>query len=482
MGKDVVDQILFLVEKGDAHTSGIDAPYEAVIGAVKRLEMQERIVAEPDVIEKAVLTEEGERIVEEGSPEYIVWAIVREHGPVPERELEKRLSALAEPRRFVGVARMQGVKKGILKVVDGKVAPIGEQEDDVRKMLRTVQSGGALESEDLSEMRKRKLVQVKKTTHYILKKGKQFGADVESLISELTVLEIAKGNYRNRLKKYNFNVVTSTLKFGGALHPLARVRDEFKKIFLEMGFEEMETNRYVESSFWNFDALFQPQNHPSRSENDTFFIKRPATSRLPDEAYVKKVSDVHSAGGYGSVGYQTPWLEKEAKKMVLRTHTTAITARKLFIEEYAKKQKPIKLFSIDKVFRNESLDATHLAEFHQIEGVVGGRGLTISHLMGFMELFFKKMGMEKIRFKPAYNPYTEPSLEVFAYHKGLKKWIEVGNSGIFRPEMLRPMGFDEDFRIMGWGLSLERPAMIKYGLKNIRDLVGHKVSLDRIRS
>ena len=161
-------------------------------------------------------------------------------------------------------------------------------------------------------------------------------------------------------------------------------------------------------------------------------------------------------GGYGSVGYQTPWIEEEARKTVLRTHTTAITTRKLFME-HAKMQEPIKLFSNDKVFRNESLDATHLAEFHQIEGVVGGKGLTISHLMGFMELFFKKMGMEKIRFKLAYNPHTEPCLEVFAYHKGLGKWMEVGNSGMFRPEMLRPMGFDKDFKVIGWG-ALSRAA------------------------
>lgn len=481
MGSEVADLILSMVESGETHTADIDAPYGLVIGEVKRLEAQEKIAAEPVVVEGAAVTEEGERVISEGSPEYILWKTVSEGGAATEQELEKRLGVVAQPRKFVSVAKMCGIRKGMVRIVEGRIVPSGEWKDDVRQMLLALKEGHALEEEEVAELRKRKLVQIKKTTHYVLKRGPKFGKREEELISELAMLDIARGEYRHRLKKYNFSVVTSTLKFGGALHPLARVRDEFKRIFLEMGFEEMETNRYVETSFWNFDALFQPQNHPSRNENDTFFTKRPGSSRLPDGSYVKRVGDMHSVGGYGSVGYQTPWIEEEARKTLLRTHTTAITTRKLFME-YAKRQEPIKLFSIDKVFRNESLDATHLAEFHQVEGVVGGRGLTISHLMGFMELFFRKMGLEKIRFKPAYNPYTEPSLEVFAYHEGLKKWVEVGNSGMFRPEMLRPMGFDEDFRVIGWGLSLERPAMIKYGLKNIRDLVGHKVPLDRIRS
>ena len=157
--------------------------------------------------------------------------------------------------------------------------------------------------------------------------------------------------------------------------------------------------------------------------------------------------------------------------------------------------RPAKLFSIDRVFRNETMDATHLAEFHQVEGVVADRELTLADLigasacagsadeiliifLGFMRVFFKKMGIEKVRFKPAYNPYTEvrlfsshtpfhvfnthqPSLEIFAFHPMLNRWVEVGNSGMFRPEMLEPMGFPKDVRVHGWGLSLERPTMIR---------------------
>lgn len=139
------------------------------------------------------------------------------------------------------------------------------------------------------------------------------------------------------------------------------------------------------------------------------------------------------------------------------------------------------LFSIDRVFRNETLDATHLAEFHQIEGLVADRNLTLGHLIGILYAFFKKLGIEKLKFKPAYNPYTEPSMEIFSYHPGLKKWVEIGNSGMFRPEMLLPMGIPKDVNVIAWGLSLERPTMIKYGINNIRELIGHKVNLNMVQ-
>jgi len=130
------------------------------------------------------------------------------------------------------------------------------------------------------------------------------------------------------------------------------------------------------------------------------------------------------------------------------------------------------------VFRNETLDATHLAEFHQVEGLIADVDLTLGDLIGTMQTFYQRIGIEPIKFKPAYNPYTEPSMEIFGYSKEQKRWLEIGNSGVFRPEMLRPMGLPENVRVIAWGLSLERPTMIKYGFANIRDLFGHKVKLE----
>jgi phenylalanyl-tRNA synthetase alpha chain len=255
---------------------------------------------------------------------------------------------------------------------------------------------------------------------------------------------------------------------------------------MEMGFEEMPTNKWVESSFWNFDALFQPQSHPARDAHDTFFIKSPASTNAVPEDYYELVKHTHEKGGFGSIGYGCNFKREEAMKNLLRTHTTAISAQMLY--KLAKETqesgefKPKKYFSIDRVFRNEAMDATHLCEFHQVEGLVADKNLTLGNLIGTIKTFFEKIGITQLRFKPAYNPYTEPSMEIFGYHPELKKWTEIGNSGMFRPEMLLPMGLPEDVRVIAWGLSLERPTMIKYKIENIRDLFGHKADLNKQRN
>jgi len=264
--------------------------------------------------------------------------------------------------------------------------------------------------------------------------------------------------------------------------------------------------RFVDSGFWNFDALFVPQQHPARDLQDTFYVSDPPLADAPRadpiadaamdameaeatrnnpiplgskgldyEEYYKNVRAVHESGKYGSIGYRYPFTDAETRKLVLRTHTTAVST--YCLHRLARNPRPARYFSIDRVFRNETVDATHLAEFHQVEGVIADYNLTLGGLMAFLEGFFAKLGITNLRFKPAYNPYTEPSMEVFGYHQGLAKWVEIGNSGMFRPEMLESMGLPEDLRVYGFGLSLERPTMIKYKLSNIRDLLGHKVDL-----
>ena len=114
--------------------------------------------------------------------------------------------------------------------------------------------------------------------------------------------------------------------------------------------------------------------------------------------------------------------------------------------------------------------------------MVAGKELTLGNLVSVLEQFYQKLGVHQLRFKPAYNPYTEPSMEVFGYHEGLGKWVELGNSGMFRPEMLRPLGLPEDVRVIAWGLSTERPTMIKYKISDIRTLVGHGVDLKFIKN
>jgi len=334
-------------------------------------------------------------------------------------------------------------------------------------------------------LKKRKLVEEIAEKYFYITKGEKFNTSKEKLETDLTFEMLQnKGWEKKSFKQYNFKTITGKKIKSGYLHPLLKVRTEFREIFFEMGFEEMKTDNFVESSFWNFDTLFVPQKHPARDQQDTFFLKNPKNCNYIPEEYLKKVKDVHEIGGYGSIGHRYEFKIEETQKNLLRTHTTAVSSRylKKFAEEFEKEGKfsPKKYFSIDRVFRNEEMDATHLCEFHQVEGMVIGKNLSLGDLIGFMNTFFSKIGIKRIKFKPAYNPYTEPSLEIYGYHPGMKKWIELGNSGVFRPEMLLPMSIPKDVQIIAWGMSLERPTMIKYNIPVIRDLVGHKVPIENI--
>lgn len=306
---------------------------------------------------------------------------------------------------------------------------------------------------------------------------------------------LRSGRWKNsEWKEYNFTVEGKQHSHG-SLHPQQKVSQEFHKIQQSMGFEEMDTMGYVESSFWNFDSLFQPQQHPARDSHDTFFLKEPNITdinRLIKDKYIQYVRSFHEVGGIkdnnlddiNSIGYRYPWDINESKKNIQRTHTTSRSARTLYtlanIYKYNKDCIPRKFYSIDRVFRNETVDATHLAEFQQVEGFIIDKNLTLSHLITTIRTFFHLIGIDDIKQKPAYNPYTEPSMEIFGYSKDQKRWIEVGNSGMFRPEMLIPMGFPSDVRVIAWGLSQERPTMIKYNISNIRDLVGPRMQLQLI--
>lgn len=323
----------------------------------------------------------------------------------------------------------------------------------------------------------------RKRTAWTLGKGASYAVERRRTAADLTAAMLADGSWRDTtFKPYNFDA-EGTVPACGVEHTLLKVRTEFRRVLFEMGFAEMPTSRFVESCFWNFDALFQPQSHPARDAHDTFFVSKPGVARHVPEDYCERVKTVHQTGGYGSRGYGTVWERSEADKLILRTHTTAVSSRMLY--ELANQEggfTPKKYFSIDRVFRNETLDATHLAEFHQVEGVVADYGLGLADLIGTIRDFFRRIGITNLRFKPAYNPYTEPSMEVFGYHPDLKCWTEIGNSGIFRPEMLAPMGLPEGVRVIAWGLSLERPTMIKYRYSNIRDLFGHKVQVAASKS
>jgi phenylalanyl-tRNA synthetase alpha chain len=238
--------------------------------------------------------------------------------------------------------------------------------------------------------------------------------------------------------------------------------DDIRQIFVEMGFQEIQGD-YVESCFWNMDVLFIPQDHPAREMQDTFYCKTPARLPITEKPLLEEIARVHENGGKtGSTGWGASFSKTEGERALLRTHTTVNTIRYL----YHHPTPPCKVFSLERVFRKENIDTTHLPEFYQIEGIIHEEHANFRQLIGILKEFYHRIGFEKIRFRPGYFPYTEPSMEVEVFWNG--KWMELGGSGIFRPEVTEPVGVKNP--VLAWGLGLERLAMLRYGLNDIRSL------------
>ncbi len=313
------------------------------------------------------------------------------------------------------------------------------------------------------------------TTVFLTEQGKQLlqaDIDFSQLEEQLTSLMLKSGTWKGKtFRTYDVQAPAPVLR-AGRRHPYTKALDLLRSIYLEMGFQEM-SGPWVETCFWCMDAMWIPQDHPARDEQDTFFVK--GSGELP-KALLSRVQEVHETGGTsGSRGHGSPWNKALAAQLILRTHSTATTFR-MFEKDLPTQGK---YFYLAKVFRNEAVDATHLAEFKQAEGFVIGENLTLSDLMGFIKEFYARLGIQKIRFKPTYNPYTEPSLEAHYYDEVKKKWYSLINSGIFRPESLYPFGL-EDKTILAWGMGATRLASILHQTSHLKDLVGPQVDLDWI--
>jgi phenylalanyl-tRNA synthetase alpha chain len=248
----------------------------------------------------------------------------------------------------------------------------------------------------------------------------------------------------------------------GRKHPLTDLINEIREAFTSLGFVEIDGD-FIQSAFWNFDALFTPQDHAARDMQDTFYLSQKIKMQLGNKNLIKKIADTHIHG------WKNSWNITLAKKPVLRTHTTPVTLK------YLAETKPdeARIFTIGRVFRNEKVSYKHLVEFNQIEGVVTGKQITLRDLMGIQTEFYKKIGIKKIKFWPTYFPYTEPSLQSMIFNNNLNKWIELFGMGILRPEVVQPLGIRN--LVLAWGGGIERIAMLKYGISDVRELYNNKI-------
>ncbi|MCD4759271.1 phenylalanine--tRNA ligase subunit alpha [archaeon] len=279
----------------------------------------------------------------------------------------------------------------------------------------------------------------------------------KNMVDNLTSSMLRSGTWKGK-KFRRFDVEINVPKiYPGKRHFVNEAKRYAKQIWLDMGFKEMN-GPIVNSSFWNFDSLFVPQDHPAREMQDTFFLK--GKSVLGNKGLVAKVKKQHEKS------WKYNWSEEIAKKTVLRTHTTVLSARTL--ASLKESDLPIKYFSIARNYRNEAVDWSHLFEFNQAEGIIVDKNANFKQLLGYLREFFKKMGYDKVRFRPAYFPYTEPSVEVDVYISGKKKWVELGGAGIFRPEVVKPL-LGMDVPVLAWGLGLGRIVTQYYGINDLRD-------------
>lgn len=287
------------------------------------------------------------------------------------------------------------------------------------------------------------------------------GLEISQEISNLTPELIQSGQWRDKIiRRYDIGTFAPDIN-GGKMHPLQQYIEKVRQIFLSMGFMEIDYG-YVQSAFWNMDALFTAQDHPARELHDTLYLSQPGNMELPDSELVEKVREMHESGDENSDGWQYEWKQDIARKSLLRTHTTVNTIRYLAQNP----EPPVKVFSVGPVFRKEAVDSTHLPEFIQVEGIVMEEGANLAMLVGLLKEFYSRMGIDNLRIRPGYFPYTEPSLEPDIFYNG--NWMELGGAGIFRPEVTKPLSVE--YPVLAWGLGLERLVMTLLEMKDIRKL------------
>ena len=308
------------------------------------------------------------------------------------------------------------------------------------------------------------LVYVTHRTWSLTKTGLKI--DASSLVETTTINEITPELLQSdEWKNAEFRAFDVTLESNtprtGRSHPMQSLIERIRHIFLEMGFSELVED-YVQTAGWNMDALFIPQDHPAREMQDTFYLDNPQSIDLPDDL-MQTWSEIHRSGGEtGSTGWGGEFSTETSQKGLLRTHTTVNTIQ--YLAENP--NQACRMFTVDRVFRKEAIDRTHLPEFHQIEGIIMEEGANLQMLVTTLKTFYEKMGYPEVRVRPAYFPYTEPSLEIEVKWRG--KWLELGGAGIFRPEVTEPLGIKHP--VLAWGMGLERLAMLVLGLDDIRQL------------
>ncbi len=468
-------KVLKAISEGDSDPQSIaeklGMKVETVRASADALGEQGIIQVTKSIEEIVSLTEEGTKYAKEGLPERNLLQSLGSGKP---------MSELKDPVQKIGLGWLR--KKGWAAIQAGEIKPLGsaprgKDEETLQKILSNGPKSIAdldIEKELADILKSRGLIDFSRSkfwTYNITDKGASYeiGIKLVQEMPQLTSDMIKTGKWEEkedglyleyrgseyRPRPYDVTLAADKI-YPGKKHPYQRLIDFMREIMLEMGFTEIK-GPIIQSSFWNFDALFQPQDHPAREMQDTFYLDSKA--EIPNFANVKEMHE--NGGAIGSTGWGGCWKPEIARQEVLRTHTTGVTIK--YLAEHPRP--PVKAFGIDRVYRREAIDATHTPEFEQLEGIIMDEDVTFSHLLGVLKEFYSKMGFEEVRFRPGYFPYTEPSVEPEVFIDGLG-WVELGGAGVFRKEVTAPFGIEHP--VLAWGLGVSRVAMLKLGLKDLR--------------
>lgn len=472
-----------------AAQTGVDIPL--VTATLQRCQDEGWLTIEEKEREELLFSEDAAQQVENGLPERQALSLITKDG-----------QESSKIRDLVGILKEKGIqlnevikwgkirgwldkqKDEILAAAAGKEALNNPAQDEqavllafkLNPQMRTIfldeLAAHNIDGEKVKQLLKNRpnIAKIKpRVFRYVtlLPAGKKTLAEDINIIREKNQLsseDIVSGEWRNiKLRSYDITLEAEKI-YPAKIHPLQKIIQQTRNAFLQMGFTEVVSPQ-VESAFWVFDALFQPQDHPARDMQDTFYMDRPNRSGLPGKDIVEKVKCTHQDGWQtGSKGWGYQWSADRARQLVLRTHTTATSIRALAENP----NPPRKVFCVGKVFRNETISYKNLPEFFQVDGIVIDEHANLASLLGTLKEFYYKMGFKRVKFKPDFFPYTEPSIEVSVFMEAKNKWLELGGSGIFRPEVTRPFGCNVP--VLAWGLGLERIAMMRYDIKDIRKL------------
>lgn len=445
------------------------------------------------------LTPLGQDWHEKGSPARRIFSLIKRAGPMSLPDIAKELGF---DQKTVGSAFGSLSKEGTCAMDGERRAALAKSElpqpliaiDDL--LDAATAQGGSLSEQSLSPQQKDLMAQIAKkrgaqdSPFRVAERAKVFfkltslsdeyreaitalGMTGEEL-GAITPEVLEKGTWKHSsFRPYNLQIQPARV-IPGRRNAYVEFLDSVKDKLVSLGFEEFDGNM-IETEFWNSDALFMPQFHSARDIHDVYSIEEPTHAKYIEEPYLSRVAAAHENGGdTGSRGWQYNFDRDFTRRLILRSQGTVLSAHQL-----PKAKIPGKYFGIVRCFRYDKVDATHLSDFYQTEGIVLGEHVNLRTLLGFLEMFAVEVaGAKEVKYVPGYFPFTEPSIEVHIKHPVLG-WFELGGSGIFRPEVTHSLGVNVP--VLAWGIGIDRMALMALGLNDLRELFSPDLEGVRMR-